>query len=186
MKREFKIQVDGASRGNPGALGIGVAIFKNDKLIKKISEAAGEGTNNEAEYLAAIRALKEALKLKANDVTLVTDSELLMKQIKGLYKVKAENLFQLYKKFMFFKNKFENFDIIWQSRDKNFIVDELAKNAIFPYKYEIKIVKTKKEHRCKKCRNLIKKGELSKIKNLWYVGQKIPKIERFHFQCSKQ
>lgn len=125
----LRIQIDGASKGNPGPAGIGVVIFKGKKKIKEISKYITKKTNNQAEYSAAIKALKEAIKLKANKVTLITDSELLMKQIKGIYKIKSENLLDFYNKLMSLKEKFKDFNIIWESRQNNFIADKLAKSA---------------------------------------------------------
>ena len=80
------IHIDGASKGNPGPSGIGVVISKNGRVIKNISSYIGETTNNVAEYTALIWALQEALKLKAEVLKINTDSQLLYRQIKKIYK----------------------------------------------------------------------------------------------------
>ncbi|MBC7105232.1 MAG: ribonuclease HI family protein, partial [Firmicutes bacterium] len=79
-----KIYCDGASRGNPGDAGIGcVIIFDNKKV--EISEYIGKTTNNVAEYTALIKGLEEALRQKAQEIEIFSDSELLVHQINGIY-----------------------------------------------------------------------------------------------------
>ncbi len=99
----LQIFTDGGARGNPGPAGIGVVI--QDKasgdLIEKHARFLGEETNNQAEYRAAIFALERALALGAQSVELVSDSELLVKQARGIYKVKNA---ELAKRFLELKN----------------------------------------------------------------------------------
>ena len=92
------IYVDGACFGNPGPMGIGAVIYKDRKKIKEISEFLGNGTNNIAEYTAAIRVLEEAHKLKEKNVHIKSDSMLFVKQLQGKYKVKAPHLKELNRK----------------------------------------------------------------------------------------
>ena len=87
------IYTDGASRGNPGDAGIGAVILDTDgSCIKELSEWIGIATNNEAEYLALLKALKAAKELGARRVSVCADSELVVKQIKGEYAVKSPRL----------------------------------------------------------------------------------------------
>ena len=96
---KFIVYTDGGARGNPGPSAIGVVI-KNDReeILKEYGEYLGETTNNEAEYRAAIFALKKikALwgkeKAKKTEVKLFSDSELLVKQLNGQYKVENKNI----------------------------------------------------------------------------------------------
>ena len=90
---ELLIYIDGASRGNPGDSAVGIVVKdKDQKIIKEISKSIGRATNNIAEYYALIFALQEALKLKAQVLTVFTDSQLLYSQVKGEYRVKDEKL----------------------------------------------------------------------------------------------
>ena len=90
--------IDGASRGNPGPAAVGAVLMGEDgKVLKEISEYIGEATNNYAEYEALIRALKEAKKifgaeLRDMGIEVRMDSELVVRQLSGLYKVKEPTL----------------------------------------------------------------------------------------------
>ena len=89
---------DGASRGNPGNAGIGI-LFVDEKgdIIKEICEYIGQTTNNIAEYTAMVTALKEAIEMNFEEIEIISDSELMVKQINGEYQVKNEGLKPLYK-----------------------------------------------------------------------------------------
>ncbi|NYZ76903.1 ribonuclease HI family protein [Candidatus Micrarchaeota archaeon] len=123
------IYTDGACFGNPGPMGIGVVVYKDGKKVLEISEYAGEGTNNIAEYLALIRALETAKKIGEKEVHIKTDSQLLACQINGEYKVKNAKLKPLKAKvdgLMFgMKVKVEHVE-----REKNEEADELSKRAV--------------------------------------------------------
>ncbi len=86
------IFTDGASLGNPGPMGIGVAAFRHGKKVKEISEYIGEGTNNIAEYTAVMRALEFARGEGEKEVHIKSDSQLVVRQLNGEYKVKDEKL----------------------------------------------------------------------------------------------
>jgi ribonuclease HI len=89
---ELTVYSDGASRNNPGEAGAGVLIMRNGKPLERIGRYLGITTNNIAEYSAAIIGLERAIQLGASRVKLFADSELLVRQINGLYKVKNEGL----------------------------------------------------------------------------------------------
>lgn len=93
----LKIFTDGGSRGNPGPAAIGVVIFKNGQRVDEISHAIGEATNNIAEYSALDAALDWIVKNEQNPtMEFFLDSELVVKQMAGEYKVKDENLKKIY------------------------------------------------------------------------------------------
>ncbi|MFA4954736.1 MAG: ribonuclease HI family protein [Patescibacteria group bacterium] len=99
---KLTIQTDGGARGNPGPAGIGVVILdETGKILEEHAEYLGVTTNNQAEYYAVILGLKRAVDLGAEAVEVVADSELLVKQARGEYKVK--NL-DLAKRFLELKN----------------------------------------------------------------------------------
>ena len=91
-----QIYSDGASRGNPGPSGIGVVIKRGSTVLAEISDFIGKTTNNVAEYMAFIRGLEEALLLVAKKAECFLDSELIVKQINGEYRVKNQGLAPLF------------------------------------------------------------------------------------------
>ncbi len=129
--KKIDIYTDGAAKGNPGPAGIGVVVCDhNGYVFKNISKYIGETTNNVAEYSALIYALQEALVLKAEEVRVWTDSELLYKQIKGDYKVRHENLKPLFEQIKHLSKGFISFEIHHISRDNNRGADRLANQAV--------------------------------------------------------
>ena len=95
-KPKIEVYVDGAARGNPGEAGIGVVIKEGKKILLEMGVYIGKATNNVAEYMALIRGLEEALLLRKKSIKVTSDSELMVKQINGEYKVKNEGLLPLY------------------------------------------------------------------------------------------
>jgi len=92
----YRIFSDGGSRGNPGPCAYAVIVTKDDKIIHQHSEYLGINTNNYAEYRGLIAGLSEAIKLNADNVEFIMDSQLVIKQMRGEYKVKNENIINLY------------------------------------------------------------------------------------------
>jgi ribonuclease HI len=125
-----QIYIDGAARGNPGPAGIGVVIKKGSQTFAEISDFIGKATNNIAEYIAFIRGLEEALVLGATKVECFSDSELLVKQINGEYKVKNEGLSPLHHHAKSLIKKFKTFSISHTVREENKHADELANKGI--------------------------------------------------------
>lgn len=116
---------DGASKGNPGHAGIGAVLIISDKKIM-ISEYIGVATNNIAEYMALIQGLRKAKEYGITNVDIFTDSELLTKQIKGVYKVKSPNLINLYEEVISLLKVFKNYTINHIHREQNTVADRLA------------------------------------------------------------
>lgn len=130
MKTPLEIHIDGASKGNPGPSGIGVVISKDGQTIKNISSYIGNATNNIAEYTALIYALEEALVLKAQSIDIKTDSELLYRQIKKIYKIKSPNITGLYSRAVHLMSAFKEVSINHIPREYNCGADKLATQAI--------------------------------------------------------
>lgn len=123
--------IDGASQGNPGPAGIGVVVCDHKgNVIDNISEYLGEDTNNVAEYNALIIALEEGMVRKANSITINTDSELLVKQLNGDYKVKNEDLKQLFLRVQRLLKGFKQVQINHIDRSQNKGADKLATKAV--------------------------------------------------------
>ncbi|MBI5025281.1 MAG: ribonuclease HI family protein [Nitrospirae bacterium] len=123
------IYCDGASSGNPGNSGVGVVIISNNKIYK-LSEYIGVATNNFAEYSALIRGLEEASVLGAKRIKIFLDAELLVKQLKGLYRVKSQNLWPLWRKVQILLKGFDSYELNHIPRELNREADSLAKAAI--------------------------------------------------------
>jgi ribonuclease HI len=127
----LKIQIDGASRGNPGPAGAGVVL--SDSRGKKLKEMAvylGESTNNVAETCALILGLQEALRLGSRRVSVLTDSQLLQRQVTGLYRVKDERLRLLHALIRPLAESFDRFEIRHVPREENRAADRLANQAV--------------------------------------------------------
>ena len=124
---KVKIYIDGASNGE-GIGGIGIQILNNG-AEKNISRSIGKATNNEAEYSALIEGAEIALMNNFKNIEIYSDSELLVKQINGEYKVKAKNLIPLKKKVDSALAKIENYSLEWIPREQNRSADRLAKNG---------------------------------------------------------
>ncbi len=120
---------DGACQGNPGPMGIGVVILKENKKIKELSEFIGMGTNNIAEYTAVLRALEEIKKLDENEVLIRSDSQLIIRQLNNEYKVKELHLKELKRKIDVYRSSLHiRFEHV--PREKNTDADLLSKEAI--------------------------------------------------------
>ena len=125
------ICTDGAARGNPGPAAIGVTISdEHGKRIADISRRIGTATNNQAEYRAVIAALEKAVGLGAKDVELNADSELVVKQINGRYKVKNTALRPLYQEVVKLIGSLESFKASYIPRARNSEADKLANKAL--------------------------------------------------------
>jgi len=97
----FQIFTDGGARGNPGEGAIGVAIFEGEKQVEAFGERIGVTTNNIAEYTAVLRALEVVnQKYDPEKIDFMIDSELVVRQLNGIYKIKNENLKKIYDKIM--------------------------------------------------------------------------------------
>ncbi len=135
--KKIIIYTDGASRGNPGPAAVGF-VFCNEKcqFIKKYSEYLGKATNNEAEYQAVILALKKFKALfgknlaKNTEIELRSDSELLIKQLTGFYKVLDPKIQELFINVWNLKLDFKNIKFKLISREKNKEADKLANEAL--------------------------------------------------------
>jgi len=122
--------VDGASKGNPGPAGIGIVIYNNDdQFVGKVSSYIGKKTNNQAEYVALIRAMLIAIYFKTKTLKIRSDSELVVRQLLGEYQVNNSQIKKLYDKVMELKKQIPNFKIEHVMRNFNERADFLAKKA---------------------------------------------------------
>ena len=125
------LYVDGASRGNPGPAGIGVVVEDaTGRIIAEIGEFIGRGTNNVAEYRALIRALEEAAAFGARHIVVRSDSELLVRQLRGEYKVKSPDLSPLHLEAHRLLKAFPKATVERIPRGENAAADALANRAL--------------------------------------------------------
>jgi ribonuclease HI len=123
--------VDGGARGNPGPAGYGVYVTDaQGKMLAELSEFLGVQTNNYAEYNGLLAALDFAVKHRHGRLRVVSDSELMVKQMTGIYKVKSPELKELYDRARTMVRKLERFEIIHVLRAKNKDADRLANEAM--------------------------------------------------------
>ena len=127
---ELTIYTDGASRNNPGESGAGVYILKDGEPYERIACYLGTTTNNIAEYTAAIIGLEHAVAAGARRVNLFADSELMVKQLNGQYKVKNEGLKPLHAKVKGLIAKIGRVEVHYIPREQNKEADALANKAI--------------------------------------------------------
>ncbi len=122
---------DGGSRGNPGPAGYGAVIEdKNGRVLARLSEYLGKRTNNYAEYSALLAVLAWCLENNQPRVRVVADSELMVKQMKGQYKVNSPDLRPLWVEAHRRANQLERFEIVHTLRGGNKEADQLANEAM--------------------------------------------------------
>ena len=125
------IYSDGAARGNPGPAGAGAVLQGEDgHVIVELCRYLGEATNNQAEYQALLLALEEAKTIGADKLTIFADSELMVKQIMGEYRVKNDGLKPLFAEAQKLLRDFADYTIEHVPRDENRHADRLANLAI--------------------------------------------------------
>ncbi|MDP2944701.1 MAG: ribonuclease HI family protein [bacterium] len=125
------IYTDGGARGNPGPAGIGAVIYnERKKIIAEISEYIGGATNNQAEYKALIAAFRKAVDLGAKELDCYLDSELIVKQLKGEYRVKDKDLALLFLDIHNLSLSFKKISYTHIPREKNEAADRLVNEAL--------------------------------------------------------
>ncbi|MEW6722523.1 MAG: ribonuclease HI family protein [Candidatus Micrarchaeota archaeon] len=119
---------DGASFGNPGPMGIGIVIYRDGIIVEELSEYIGRGTNNIAEYTAIVKALETAHAMGETEVHIKSDSQLIVRQLNGEYKVRDPGLRPLHERVLHLcrglKAHFEHIP-----REHNKEADKLSKEA---------------------------------------------------------
>jgi len=130
-KGKLLLYTDGASRGNPGEAGAGMVILDGQgEEIAAQGRYLGTCTNNVAEYKALLMGLSQASQLGGRSIEIFLDSQLIVRQIQGLYKVKSSDLQPLFAKAQELLSTFENYEITHIPREKNKRADQLANQGI--------------------------------------------------------
>ncbi len=123
----YLLKFDGCSKGNPGLAGSGAVIYYNNSEIWSKSLFVGKNsTNNEAEYTGLIIGLEEAVQMKIDSLQVEGDSLLVIKQMRGEYKVKSDKLIKLYEKAKEYEKMIGKIEYNHIYREKNIRADELS------------------------------------------------------------
>ncbi|HEY8625535.1 MAG TPA: ribonuclease HI family protein [Solirubrobacteraceae bacterium] len=125
------VHVDGGARGNPGPAAIGVVVSGADgAVLDQVAERIGVASNNVAEYRAVIKGAERAAELGAQELQIINDSELVARQLNGVYKVKHPAMRPLYEEAMAALSAFERWSIRSVPRAQNAAADELVNEAL--------------------------------------------------------
>ena len=128
---KLEIFTDGAARGNPGPAAIGVVIYNEEKaVVEECKEYIGNTTNNTAEYSALLAGLKAAKKYAPCSICFFLDSELVVHQMNGRWRVKDANLSMLNAKARELVRDFEKVEFKYVPREQNKLADSLANQAL--------------------------------------------------------
>ena len=131
MDETITVNFDGGSRGNPGSAGIGVVLAAQDGTpLVTVGRYIGRATNNFAEYMALIVGLREAGKLGAKKILVRGDSELIIKQMRGEYRVKNPGLKDMHQQARAIADKFQEVRFEHNLRARNSLADRLANLAM--------------------------------------------------------
>jgi len=130
-RRLLRLFTDGAARGNPGPAGAGAVLTKEDgSVVARCGKFLGSQTNNYAEYMGLLLGLEAALKLGANELQLFADSELMVRQLNGVYKVRNPGLRPLFEQAKKLLGQFRKVRIEHVPREQNALADEMSNRAI--------------------------------------------------------
>ncbi len=122
---------DGASRGNPGPAGAGAVLLdERGAVLRRLGKLLGRETNNIAEYQGLLLGLRAALEMGARDIEVRADSELMIKQLKGDYRVKNEGLKPLFAEAQALLRRFDWVKLRHVPREENKLADEMSNRAI--------------------------------------------------------
>lgn len=137
--KKFVAFIDGASKGNPGESSYAFVLGRRDgTIIMEVAARVGIATNNEAEYRALLAVLNQVVEWGGEELRVFSDSQLLVKQINNLYRVKSSRLFPLYQEAQRKIQKLNKFEIFHIPREENQKADRLA-SEILTQKLSFKI-----------------------------------------------
>jgi ribonuclease HI len=128
--RKLVLYCDGASRGNPGPSSYGIVILENGAPVYEAGERIPDGTNNVAEYEGLIQGLTHCARLEGSEVIVRSDSQLLVRQMLGQYKVKTPHILTLFNKAKVLASRFSVVHFEHIPREQNKSADKLANAAL--------------------------------------------------------
>lgn len=131
LANAWRLMVDGAARGNPGPAGCGAVVLdETGAVLKELSRSLGIATNNVAEYQGLLLGLEAVLELGGKRLCVQSDSELLVRQLNGIYRVKNRKLKVLHDKALGLLRRLEAYRITHVPREQNRRADQLANQGI--------------------------------------------------------
>src|SRR5262245_62448382 len=130
MAEPATMHIDGASRGNPGKAAYAVVLARPGQPVIEEADTIGKATNNVAEYTALVEGLELATELGVKKLAVFSDSEVMVKQMKGEYRVKNEDLRPLYEEAKSLAAGFAQFTITHVRREQNKRADEIGNDAL--------------------------------------------------------
>ena len=129
--RWLRVASDGAARGNPGPAGAGAVLFDDrGRVVERLGKFLGRQTNNVAEYQGLLLGLQRAAELGAEELEVVADSELIIRQLTGVYRVKSPVLKELHAEAMALLKGFRRVKLRHIPREENLEADEMSNRAI--------------------------------------------------------
>jgi ribonuclease HI len=129
--RKLRVASDGAARGNPGLAGAGAVIWdEQGRVLERLGKFLGRQTNNVAEYQALLLGLRRAHELGAEELEVVADSELMIRQLSGAYQVRAPALRELHAEALSLLKAFRKVKLVHVPRAQNTEADEMSNRAI--------------------------------------------------------
>lgn len=131
MTNKFTTYSDGGARGNPGPAGIGFVVYDaQEQEIVRFKKHIGDATNNQAEYQALLEAIKQVESLGGQELVSYLDSELVVRQLSGVYKIKEPGLQPLAAEILRHTSKFKKIHFEHVPREKNKLADQLVNEAL--------------------------------------------------------
>lgn len=123
---------DGGARGNPGPAALGLIVRDGEKILEEYGEYIGKATNNVAEYKGLIEAMKRASKYTQGEITCILDSELVVKQLLGEYRVKNPKMKELFLEVQKLQNRFDKIHYVHVKRNQRFqkMADYMVNKAL--------------------------------------------------------
>jgi ribonuclease HI len=129
--RKLRVASDGAARGNPGPAGAGAVVFDEaGRVLERLGKFLGRQTNNVAEYQGLLLGLRRAQQLGAEELEVVADSELIIRQLSGAYQVRAPALRELHSEALSLLKAFRKVKLVHVPRAQNAEADEMSNRAI--------------------------------------------------------
>ncbi|MFW6130190.1 MAG: NAD(P)-dependent oxidoreductase [Atribacterota bacterium] len=180
------VRVDGSCIPNPGKMAIGIVIYQDGNLLKKVNEIIGRGTNNIAEYRAVIRGLEEIKNIPAQTVEFYCDSQLVVKQLNKQFKVKNKKIILLYQRIQELLDEIKSpVFFIWNRREENQLADNLARKLLIQEEQNNRAIASKDLSVSKEGNIFLVKSQ--KSNKTHRVNLDIPECDCYDFQnhCQK-
>jgi phosphoglycerate dehydrogenase-like enzyme/ribonuclease HI len=180
------VRVDGSCIPNPGKMAIGIVIYQDGNLLKKVNEIIGRGTNNIAEYRAVIKGLEEIKNIPAQTVEFYCDSQLVVKQLNKQFKVKNKKIILLYQRIQELLDEIKSpVFFIWNRREENQLADNLARKLLIQEEQNNRAIASKDLSVSQEGNVFLVKSQ--KSNKTHYVNLDIPECDCYDFQnhCQK-